>query len=64
MFWIFTSIEPDADRDAKPPASAWRQQPLTPAKRRSEALQFALSVVTLVLLFAEWFAHYRLKGTL
>lgn len=45
-------------------ASAWRQQPLTPAKRRSETLQLVLSVATLVLLAAEWIAHYRLKGTL
>ena len=45
-------------------ASAWRQQPLTPAKRRSEALQFALSVITLALLIAEWVAHYKLKGTI
>jgi hypothetical protein len=46
------------------PASAWRQQPLTAAKRRSEILQFVLSVATLVLLTAEWIAHFKLKGTL
>ena len=46
------------------PASAWRQQPLTPNKRRSEALQLALSGVTLVLLAVEWIAHYKLWGTL
>lgn len=45
-------------------ASAWRQQPLTPSKRRSEMLQLALSVLTLVLLFTELVAHYKLKGTL
>lgn len=45
-------------------ASAWRQQPLTPGKRRSENLQFALSVLTLVLLFTEVVAHYKLKGAL
>jgi len=45
-------------------ASAWRQQPLTPAKKRSEAIQLALSVLTLVLLAAEWMAHFHLKGTL
>jgi hypothetical protein len=45
-------------------ASAWRQQPLTPGKRRSEILQLALSVLTLVLLFTEVVAHYKLKGTL
>ena len=46
------------------PASAWRQQPLTPGKRRSEAVQLAVSVATLVLLAAEWIAHFKLKGTL
>jgi len=45
-------------------ASAWRQQPLTPGKRRSEAVQLILSVATLVLLAAEWIAHFKLKGTL
>jgi hypothetical protein len=45
-------------------ASAWRQQPLTPSKRRSERLQLALSLLTLVLLFAEWIAHFKLFGTL
>jgi len=46
------------------PASAWRQQPLAPATRRSEALQLALSLLTLVLLLAEAIAHYKLKGSL
>lgn len=46
------------------PASAWRQQTITPGKKRSEALQFILSVATLALLAAEWIAHFRLKGTL
>jgi hypothetical protein len=44
-------------------ASAWRQQQLAPAKRRSEALQLALSLLTIVLLIAETVAHYKLKGT-
>lgn len=44
--------------------SAWRQQPLAPGKRRSETIQFVLSVLTLVLLVAEWAAHLKLKGTL
>jgi hypothetical protein len=46
------------------PASAWRQQVVTPGKRRYETLQFLLSVATLVLLAAEWIAHFHLKGTL
>jgi len=45
-------------------ASAWRQQPLSTAKRRPEALQLALSVLTLVLLFAEEIAHFKLKGVM
>jgi hypothetical protein len=45
-------------------ASAWRQQPLTHAQRRNEALQLALSLLTLVLLSAEWIAHLKLKGSL
>jgi len=45
-------------------ASAWRQQALTPTKKRSEMLQLVLSVLTLVLLVAEWLAHFKLKGTL
>jgi len=44
-------------------ASAWRQQPLTPAKKRNEAFQLALSLLTLVLLVGEWLAHLKLKGT-
>lgn len=39
------------------PASQWRVQPLTVAKRRSERLQFVLAVLTLVLLVAEWVTH-------
>lgn len=42
------------------PASAWRQQPVPRAKRRSEYLQFTLSVLTLLLLAAEFVAHHIL----
>jgi len=45
-------------------ASAWRQQPLTSAKKRSETLQLVLSVLTIALLVAEWVAHFKLKGSL
>jgi hypothetical protein len=38
-------------------ASAWRQKLLTPEKKRSERLQFGLSVLTLALLVTEFFAH-------
>jgi len=45
-------------------ASAWRRQPLTAAKKRSETAQLVLSVLTIVLLVVEWAAHFKLKGTL
>jgi hypothetical protein len=45
-------------------ASAWRQQPISAGKRRSETLQFILSLTTLLLLAGEWIAHFKLKGTL
>jgi len=45
-------------------ASAWRQQTLSPGKTRSERIQLVLSVLTLLLLAAEWIAHFKLKGTL
>jgi hypothetical protein len=38
-------------------ASAWRQQPVSRQKKTSEYFQFALSVLTLALLAAEFFAH-------
>jgi uncharacterized membrane protein YcjF (UPF0283 family) len=44
-------------------ASAWRQQAVTAGKRRAEAVQLALSVLTIVLLVVESAAHYKLKGT-
>ena len=39
------------------PASQWRQQPLTRSKLNSERLQIALSILTLILLSAEWITH-------
>ena len=44
------------------PASTWRQQPVSKKKIRSEWLQFTLSVLTLCLLVAEFFAHRFLFG--
>jgi hypothetical protein len=41
----------------KSPASQWRQQPVTKKKLNSERLQVALSVLTLLLLAAEWITH-------
>ncbi|GAC1642006.1 MAG: hypothetical protein NVS9B14_23620 [Candidatus Acidiferrum sp.] len=39
------------------PSSQWRQNPLPAKKKRSEQLQIALSILTLVLLAAEWITH-------
>ncbi len=39
------------------PAAQWRRQPLSAKKRYSERLQYVLSILTLILLAAEWFAH-------
>jgi hypothetical protein len=39
------------------PASQWRQQPVTKKKINSERFQIALSVLTLLLLAAEWLTH-------
>jgi len=42
------------------PASAWRQQPASKQKKRSEQAQFILSVLTLLLLAAEFVGHRML----
>jgi hypothetical protein len=39
------------------PASQWRQTPVPKKKLNSERLQIALSIITLLLLLAEWVAH-------
>src|SRR5437899_7546702 len=39
------------------PAAQWRQQPLTQRKLNSERFQIALSILTLLLLAAEWITH-------
>ena len=39
------------------PASQWRQQPVTKKKLNTERFQIALSVLTLLLLAAEWITH-------
>jgi hypothetical protein len=39
------------------PASRWRQKPLTSGKLNSERFQIALSILTLLLLAAEWLTH-------
>ena len=44
------------------PSSAWRQKPVPKRKLASEWFQFALSVLTLFLLAAEFVAHRMLFG--
>jgi hypothetical protein len=39
------------------PAAQWRQQPVTKKRLNSERFQIALSVLTLLLLAAEWITH-------
>lgn len=39
------------------PAAQWRRVPLTTKKKASERLQLILSIVTLLLLAAEWITH-------
>jgi len=38
-------------------STQWRQKPLSSKKKRSERLQIVLSLLTLVLLAAEWITH-------
>ena len=38
-------------------SAQWRQKPLSSKKKRSERLQIVLSLLTLVLLAAEWVTH-------
>ena len=38
-------------------SAQWRQKPLSSKKQRSEQLQMALSILTLILLAAEWIIH-------
>lgn len=46
------------------PAAHWRMRPLSPAERRGERLQIAISVTTLILIFIEEYLHFRLCHTL
>lgn len=41
-------------------AAQWRIKPLTIAKRRSEIFQFWLSILTFVLVAAEWITHTQI----
>jgi len=42
------------------PAAQWRVKPVTREKLRSERLQIALAIVTLLLIAVEWTTHLRL----
>jgi hypothetical protein len=39
------------------PAAQWRQKPITKSKITSERFQIAISILTLILLAAEWITH-------
>jgi hypothetical protein len=43
-------------------SSTWRQTPLSEKKKVSERVQFALAILTTVLLVAEEWAHLKLQG--
>jgi hypothetical protein len=45
------------------PASQWRTQPVTAKQRRSETIQIALSILTLLLVVAEILAHHVVHGS-
>ena len=45
------------------PASQWRTQPVTPKQRRSEKLQFVISILTLALVITESLFHHHLHGS-
>jgi hypothetical protein len=46
------------------PASQWRQQPLSPHKKRMERLQLFLSLATLVLICIEEYLHFGFHHSL
>lgn len=45
------------------PASQWRTQPVTAKQRRSERLQFVISILTLALVITESVFHHHLHGS-
>jgi hypothetical protein len=46
------------------PSSQWRVEPITPAKKRSETIQIALAILTLLLVFVEWTIHLHLHHSI
>jgi len=46
------------------PSSQWRVGPVTPEKKRAEAIQIALAILTLVLVTVEWMLHIHLHGSI
>jgi hypothetical protein len=44
------------------PASQWRIRTLSPKQRRAELFQFCISVLTIMLVLAEWTAHQFLHS--
>ena len=46
------------------PSSQWRVGPITADKKRSESIQIALAIVTLLLVAVEWAFHIYLHGSI
>jgi hypothetical protein len=46
------------------PSSQWRVAPITAAKRRSESIQIAMAVVTLLLVALEWTFHLHIFSSI
>lgn len=46
------------------PSSQWRVEPLTPEKKRAEAIQVALAIFTLMLVLVEWTIHIHLHHSI
>ena len=46
------------------PSSRWRVGPVSAETRRAESIQFALAIITLVLVAAEWIIHIHLHGSI
>jgi hypothetical protein len=45
------------------PASQWRTEPVTAKQRRSERIQFVISILTLALVITESLFHHHLHGS-
>jgi len=46
------------------PSSQWRVEPVSAEKKRSESIQIALAILTLLLVAVEWLFHIHLHGSI